>query len=50
MAVNNGPVQQKDEFYTESHVPWHTVFAVIALPLENVSATSSGLSWKNHQP
>lgn len=46
MVVNNGPIQQKDDFYTESSVLWHTVFAVKVLPLENISATTSGLSLK----
>lgn len=46
MVVNNGPIQQKDDFYTESNVLWHTVFAVKGLPLENLSATTSGLSLK----
>lgn len=46
MVVNNGPIQQKDDFYTESNVLWHSVFAVKVLPLENLSAATSGLSLK----
>lgn len=46
MVVNNGPIQQKDDFCTESNVLWHSIFAVKVLPLENLSAATSGLSLK----